>query len=153
MDCKSKTSYFTNKEEFIDSILPSITPNKFITMKHDPNYSHGKNSTGKSVFSLNMSGSISPFLIAGNYEITEYENIKYPNNPYVVIVPKANLVTGYNIPKGISYDKYDNDNYEQNDCIVIVSGSSLGWHGHTEKISNIMNRVKQGNLKFINILK
>ena len=121
----------------------------FLIAKHDPASLTASYKDYRSVLTPQMSSSLKTFVMSGQYELVEYEN----NNPrhtkpYFSIRPLTSSfsVIGSGVPP--------RSNVPSNslDRLVIVSGSTIGWHCFAEDSNDIATKESVGALTRVGVL-
>jgi hypothetical protein len=115
---------------------------RLLTPKHDPNGVFQQPVPIRSVLSQELSASLEAMLASGQYEAHEYYNSRH-SNYYYEIKPDPSLnfaITGYLTISG------SQSTGSALDRMVIVSGSSQGWHVFAETSSVIAQRQVTGEL-------
>ena len=117
---------------------------RLLTWKHDPNnmtYSPDKTRT---VVSYQVSSSLKDLIHSEDYEIEKYYDVNHPDEGgFYILKPSPSVgfkYLGHVIEAG-SFDLKGSL-----DRLLIVSGSSQGWHIAAEDSENIDRRVNEGTL-------
>jgi hypothetical protein len=115
-----------------------------LTAKHDPNNLSITFASYRTVLDHAVSASLESFISSGAYDITKYEDARYPNGAgYFEVTPKQGsgfTVVGSAVPSGSVTPTGSLDR------LVFVSGSNLGWHVYAENSAQISSSVASGRL-------
>jgi hypothetical protein len=115
-----------------------------LTPKHDPNASYQQNVPIRSVVSQQLSSSLESFIVSKNYTVDEYYNPVH-NNYYYVVTPDPSLgfnVAGYYMLSGSQATG------SALNSMIMVSGSTQGWHIFTEASATIAQKMAAGELVY-----
>jgi len=133
-----------NKEELIKYLKEAANNNTLLTPKHDPNNLGITFPSYRSVLSHQASSSLQNFINSEEYKIHEYENTKSqqgkyyfkitPNNESHFSVPASGVTAHSSFASSVL------------DCLVVVSGSTQGWHIFGSDHKEIELRVSRGDL-------
>lgn len=133
-------------EELKQHLEAAASDGKLMTPKHDPSNLTTTYPKHRTVLSYEMAEGLEGFISSGQYEVTEYENKRYPNSPmYFEIEPTGNST--FSIPKsGVA----PNSPFATSavDRIIAVSGKNQGWHIFGESSSTIQEKLSAGDLHF-----
>ena len=115
-----------------------------LTAKHDPNNLSITFARYRTVLDHAVSASLESFISSGEYDITTYEDARYPNGAgYFEVTPKPAsgfTVVGSAVPSGSVTPTGSLDR------LVFVSGSQQGWHVYAESSAQISGSVTSGRL-------
>lgn len=125
--------------------LKDAVKNKtLLTAKHDPINLGTTYPFYRTVLSHEASSSLETLINSEDYIVHEYENTKSNHNPYYMkIIPNSS--SSFSIPaSGITAHSVFASSIL--DSLIVVSGSSQGWHIFGENNSEIANKIKQNIL-------
>lgn len=125
--------------KFKQQMKDAVNNNTLLTPKHDPNNIHVPYQAFRSVLSLEASASLTAFINSEDYSVHEYENTNLANTPYYMkIIPNSGSsfsLAASGIPANSTIESSDLDS------LIVVSGSSQGWHIFGEDDSVIANKL------------
>ena len=129
---------------FKQQMKTEVSNNSLLTPKHDPNNLSTTYSKYRTVLSHEASSSLATLINSEDYTVHEYENQNPFHGPYYMqIIPNpsssfsiaASGVTAHSPVASTALDS-----------LIVVSGSSQGWHIYGEDSLEIQNKVTNGNL-------
>ncbi len=130
--------------ELKKELTDAVNNNTLLTPKHDPNNLNTIYSTYRSVLSHEASSSLCNLINSGNYTVHQFENTNPNHTPYYMkIIPNSGssfsiAASGVNANSSVASTVLDS--------LVIVSGSSIGWHMFGVDNAEILNKVTNGDL-------
>lgn len=122
----------------------AVENNTLLSAKHDPNNLSTTYPSFRSVLSHEASASLASFINSEDYTIHEYENQNLLHTSYYMkLIPNSGssfsvAASGITANSPVASSKLDS--------LVLVSGSSQGWHMFGVDSSEIQNKVTNGDL-------
>ena len=136
-----------DKAEFKNHLLSAYQSGQLVTAKHDPDLLHITWDKPRSVLSYELAHNLEDFILNGDFEVHEYENLKFPNSPkYWEITPAPDST--FTVP-GSGVQPFHPYPSTVHDRLVVVSGNSQGLHMFAENSSTIQSNCSSGSLTFI----
>ena len=138
-----------NREHLIRCWNEVANTDSLLTPKHDPNNLLSVDSKYRSVVTFKVSSSLKSFIKSEDYTINHYSCSRYPSTPdYYELIPKSSdfSFTGMGVPSGSIIPSGSHDR------LVIISGSSQGWHIIAENSARISVSVVDGSLQKLETL-
>ena len=136
-----------NKQEYIQVFTQAATDGTLLAPKHDPSSLGTIYTRYRTVLSYELADSLSGFLSSGEYRLREYHNMSFPNSPkYIEIEP--NPGSTFSVPaSGVNM----NSPFATSavDRLILVSGTSQGWHIFGESSIVIQQMLTAGDLSFL----
>ena len=131
------------KEELRSEWLTAIDNRTFLIEKHDPNSLENTSDRYKTVVTHEVSASLKDFIKSDDYSVQQYYDRNFNSN-YFEIVPTSGsfTVTGGEV---LPFNDFTGSHCDR---LVVVSGSSVGWHVYAEDSNEIRNKVINGRLEF-----
>jgi hypothetical protein len=129
---------------FKQQMKNEVSNNSLLTPKHDPNNLSTTYSTYRTVLSHEASASLATLINSEDYTVHEYENQNPSHGPYYMrIIPNPSYsfsiaASGVTAHSPVASTVLDS--------LIIVSGSSQGWHIFGEDSLDIQNKISRGNL-------
>lgn len=136
-----------NKAELQELMLGALHSGNLITPKHDPDQLHVTWPSVRSVLAQDLKDNLDGFIRSGQFSVTEYQNIAYPQTPqYWAIQPNPGY--GFTVPgSGVSgYCTCPSTNF---DSLVLISGAKTGLHLIAEDSQVIALRTGAGMLNYV----
>jgi hypothetical protein len=132
------------RHELVKSWLEAAASGTLLTRKHDPNGLAGPVGSYRTVLTPQMSASLDAFIKAGEYDIQQYSDAKYPSGAgFFEVVPR--LASGFSVVgSGIASGSAQPSG--SLDRLVFVSGSHQGWHVYAESAPDVAAKVTSGRL-------
>jgi len=121
-----------------------VSNNSLLTPKHDPNKLSTTYSSYRTVLSLEASASLATLINSEDYTVHEFENQNPLHGPYYMrIIPNPSssfsiAASGVTAHSPVASTVLDS--------LIVVSGSSNGWHIYGEDSLEIQNKVANGDL-------
>lgn len=129
---------------FKQQMKTEVSNNSLLTPKHDPNNLSTIYSGYRTVLSHEASASLATLINSEDYTVNAYENQNPSHGPYYMhIIPNPSssfsiAASGVTAHSPVASTVLDS--------LIVVSGSSQGWHIFGEDSLEIQNKISRGNL-------
>lgn len=127
------------------SLFAAAEAGTLLTQKHDPNGPPTFDSY-RSVLTHDMSASLDSFLHRGQYAVDRYEDRDYPNGLGLFVL-RPQPASGFSVVgSGVPSGTLPSASGESHDVLLLVSGSSQGWHVFSTSSAGVSSMVASGRL-------